>query len=135
VIERKLTSVPPARTPEEAARLPDGRLPFTQKGRTLSEEADDHYGRGARDSHLDFDTGERCITDGVPNPYWTGYNNNYQIVQKRDHVVMLGELYSKLEGVSTRPPSHSSEVSEARPPANPAGRLPPSCGRRRSRRR
>jgi hypothetical protein len=72
---------------------PDGRLPFTPEGRKLAERAAQHYGAGARDSHFDFDTGERCLTDGVPIPYWTGYNNNYQIVQTPQFLVIRGEMY------------------------------------------
>ena len=75
---------------------PDGRIPFTPKGRELATRSTDHYGAGARDSHFDFDTGERCLTDGIPIPYWTGYNNNYQIVQTQDHLVIFGELYHNL---------------------------------------
>ena len=75
---------------------PDGRIPFTPRGRELATRASDHYGTGPRDSHVDFDTGERCLTDGIPIPYWTGYNNNYQIVQTRDHLVIFGEMYHNL---------------------------------------
>jgi hypothetical protein len=72
---------------------PDGRIPFTPEGRTLATKSSDHYGTGPRDSHLDLDTGERCLTDGVPIPYWTGYNNNVQIVQTPTHMMIFGELY------------------------------------------
>jgi hypothetical protein len=72
---------------------PDGKLPFTPDGRTASTRAAQHYGRGARDSHVDFDTGERCLTDGMPIPYWTGYNNNYQIVQTPHYVVIQAEMF------------------------------------------
>jgi hypothetical protein len=75
---------------------PDGRIPYTAEGRELATRSSDHYGTGPRDSHLDLDTGERCLTDGMPIPYWTGYNNNYQIVQTRDHLVIFGELYHNL---------------------------------------
>jgi len=75
---------------------PDGRIPFTPEGRDLSVRAARHYGAGARDSHVDFDTGERCLTDGMPIPYWTGYNNNYQIVQTPQHVAILAEMFHDL---------------------------------------
>jgi hypothetical protein len=75
---------------------PDGRLPYTEEGRRLAQQSADHYGAGARDSHVDFDTGERCLTDGMPIPYWTGYNNNYLFVQTPDHLVIHGELYSNV---------------------------------------
>jgi hypothetical protein len=72
---------------------PDGRLPFTPEGRALATRHSSHYGVGARDSYVDLDTGERCLTDGVPIPYWTGYNNNYQIVQTPQHVVIVAEMF------------------------------------------
>jgi len=44
---------------------------------------------------LDVDTGERCITDGIP---WTpgAYNNNYQIVQSPGNVGIVHEMYREL---------------------------------------
>lgn len=44
---------------------------------------------------LDVDTGERCITDGIP---WTpgAYNNNYQIVQSPGTVGIVHEMYREL---------------------------------------
>lgn len=72
---------------------PDGRLPLTPEGRRLSQEAATHYGRGARDNPEDFDTGERCLTDGLPLPYWTGYNNNYLIIQTPQHVILQAEMF------------------------------------------
>ena len=42
-----------------------------------------------------FDTGERCITDGLP--YLPGpYNNNYLIMQTPDHVAIYYEMYHDL---------------------------------------
>ena len=29
----------------------------------------------------------------MPIPYWTGYNNNYQIVQTPQHVMIRSEMY------------------------------------------
>ena len=72
---------------------PDGRLPFTPEGRALAVRHSSHYGTGPRDNPEDLDTGERCLTDGVPIPYWTGYNNNYQIVQTPQHVMIRSEMY------------------------------------------
>ena len=72
---------------------PDGRLPFTPEGRARDRNSSGHYGTGPRDGPEDLDTGERCITDGVPIPYWTGYNNNYQIVQTPQHVMIRSEMY------------------------------------------
>jgi len=72
---------------------PDGRIPFTSEGRAMATRASGHYGTGARDSYTDLDTGERCLTDGMPIPYWTGYNNNYVIVQTPQHVVLVAEMF------------------------------------------
>ena len=47
---------------------------------------------GARNSWVDVDTGERCLTDGVPM-FWVQPNPNHQIVQTPDHVVILHEMY------------------------------------------
>ena len=44
---------------------------------------------------LDVDTGERCITDGIP---WTpgAYNNNYLIVQSPGNIAITHEMYREL---------------------------------------
>jgi hypothetical protein len=50
-------------------------------------------GRKARDSYLDFDTWDRCITRGLPAsmfPY--RYNNGIEIVQAPGYVVILMEM-------------------------------------------
>lgn len=53
---------------------------------------------------LDVDTGERCITDGIP---WTpgAYNNNYLIVQSPGNIAILHEMYRELRviGIGERP--------------------------------
>ena len=74
---------------------PDGRIPFTEVGREHNELSSAHYGVGKRDSYVDLDTGERCLTDGLPLRY-SGYNANYQIFQSRDHVAILGEMFRDL---------------------------------------
>lgn len=44
---------------------------------------------------LDVDTGERCLTDGIPwVPY--AYNNNYQIVQSQGQVAIVHEMFREL---------------------------------------
>jgi hypothetical protein len=78
---------------------PDGRLPFTPEGRAHDRKSSAHYGTGPRDGPEDLDTGERCLTDGVPIPYWTGYNNNYQIVQTPTHVMIRSEMYHNVRVV------------------------------------
>ena len=73
----------------------DGRIPFTEAGREHSRVSSARYGVGPRDSYVDLDTGERCLTDGLPLRY-SGYNANYQIFQTADHVAILGEMFRDL---------------------------------------
>jgi hypothetical protein len=73
----------------------DGQLPFTDAGRERNLVSSAHYGVGARDSYVDLDTGERCLTDGLPLRY-AGYNANYQIFQTPGHVAILGEMFRDL---------------------------------------
>jgi hypothetical protein len=70
----------------------DGRIPFTEAGLARFRESNAHYGKGARGIWTDFDTGERCLTDGVP-VYFTGYNNNYQIFQTETAVAIVSEMF------------------------------------------
>jgi hypothetical protein len=70
----------------------DGRIPFTAEGRSAQTRSRARYGKGPFDSSLDLDTGERCLTDGMPI-YFAGYNNNYQFFQSPASVVILHELY------------------------------------------
>ena len=71
---------------------PDGQILYTPAGRDYYDILDARYGVGPRDSHLDLDTGERCITDGLPLRF-SGYNSSYQIFQTPDHVAILGEMF------------------------------------------
>jgi hypothetical protein len=73
----------------------DGKIPFTMEGRAAQTRSRARYGKGPYDSWLDLDTGERCLTDGLP-VYFTGYNNNYQIFQSPSAVVILHELYHEM---------------------------------------
>ena len=87
---------------------PDGRLPFTEEGRRHQIRSSARYGVGPRDSWVDLDTGERCLTDGMPLPYWTGYNNNYQLFQSRDYVVILAEMFRDRRIIPLDGRSHGS---------------------------
>ena len=78
---------------------PDGRIPYRPEGRDYYDVSDARYGVGPRDSHLDLDTGERCITDGLPLRF-SGYNSSYQIFQTPDHVAILGEMFRDLRIIS-----------------------------------
>ena len=71
---------------------PDGRIPFTPEGRRAQVRSKARYGKGTYDSYRDLDTGERCLTDGLPI-YFAGYNNNYQIFQTRNSITILHEYF------------------------------------------
>ena len=71
---------------------PDGRIPYTSEMRERQRLQGAYRVSGARNSWVDVDTGERCLTDGVPM-FWLGYNPNHQIMQTRDHVVILHEMF------------------------------------------
>jgi len=74
---------------------PDGRIPYTPDARKAQELTDAAYGMGSFNNHLEIDTGERCLTDGLPFvPYF--YNNNYQILQTPQHVAILHEMYQEV---------------------------------------
>ena len=70
----------------------DGRIPYTPEMRERQRRQVVYRVSGARHSWVDVDTGERCLTDGVPM-FWLGYNPNHQIVQTPDHVVILHEMF------------------------------------------
>ena len=44
---------------------PDGRIPWAPGKREESDAERARYGVGPYDSHLDLDTGERCLSDGA----------------------------------------------------------------------
>ncbi len=71
---------------------PDGRIPYTAAMAERGRLQADYRVNGARRSWVDVDTGERCLTDGVPM-FWLGYNPNHQIVQTPDHVVIVHEMF------------------------------------------
>ena len=71
---------------------PDGRIPYTPAMRERGRLQAAYRVNGARNSWVDVDTGERCLTDGLPM-FWLGYNPNHQIVQTPDHVVVLHEMF------------------------------------------
>ena len=71
---------------------PDGRIPYTPEIRERGRLQAIYRVSGQRNSWVDVDTGERCLTDGVPM-FWLGYNPNHQIVQTPDHIVVLHEMF------------------------------------------
>jgi len=88
------STVVPTRRTSLIVDPPDGRIPFTPEGRRHTTVSSARYGVGPYESYVDLDTGERCLTDGPP-VWFSGYNNNYQIVQSPGYVLVHHELYSE----------------------------------------
>ena len=75
----------------------DGRIPWRAHARVASDRERARYGVGPFESYVDLDTGERCITDGLPNMVpLQPYNMNLQVFQSPRQVVMLHEMYHEL---------------------------------------
>ena len=71
----------------------DGQFPFLQGGRQKDIFAQWRAaGHGAMDGPEIRSAGERCLSRGVPPIVVPPYNANYQIVQTRDYVMLLGEM-------------------------------------------
>ena len=79
---------------------PDGRIPWLPAAQTGITERRNIRGamlesEETAKSWLDLDTGERCITDGIPwIPY--AYNNNYEIIQSPGYVAIRHEMFNEL---------------------------------------
>ncbi|RUA00239.1 MAG: hypothetical protein DSY84_06970 [Candidatus Neomarinimicrobiota bacterium] len=72
---------------------PDGKIPWAPDGRRRLEIDLTKYGVGPFDSWEDADTGERCLTDGLPLVPLQGYNMNYHILQSPGWVAILNEMF------------------------------------------
>ncbi len=72
---------------------PDGKIPWTEAGRRRLGADNAKYGVGPFDSWEDADTGERCLTDGLPFVPLQGYNMNYHILQSPGWVAILNEMF------------------------------------------
>ena len=72
---------------------PDGKIPWTSAGRRRLESDLARYGVGPFNSWEDADTGERCLTDGLPLVPLQGYNMNYHILQSPGWVLILNEMF------------------------------------------
>ena len=81
---------------------PHGRIPYTATAR----DGERPYGAGPWDSHLDLDTGERCLGDGLPQ-IWFGDNPYHQIFQTPSDVVIVHEMYKqrRIIPIDGRPPT------------------------------
>ena len=71
----------------------DGRIPWTEVASVENRKERGRYGVGPYESWVDFDTGERCITDGLPMVPLQPYNMNHHILQAPGLVVILHEMY------------------------------------------
>ena len=72
---------------------PDGRIPWSEAGHARLESDTASYGVGPYDSWVDADTGERCLTDGLPLVPLQGYNMNYHILQAPGWIAILNEMF------------------------------------------
>ena len=72
---------------------PDGRIPWKPEAQEEYARSAARYGVGPFDSWEDLDTGERCLTDGLPMVPLQGYNMNYHILQTPRYVVILHEMF------------------------------------------
>ena len=89
---------------------PDGRIPWSEAGRARLESDTARYGVGPYDSWVDADTGERCLTDGLPLVPLQGYNMNYHILQAPGWIAILNEMFHEwrvipLDGRTPLPPA------------------------------
>ena len=73
---------------------PDGRIPWRSDSPISAANRNEGRGVDYWDDHTDLDTGERCITDGMPHVPWV-YNNNYQILQSPGYIAILHEQYNE----------------------------------------
>ena len=92
---------------------PDGKIPWTPAGRRRLESDLARYGVGPFDSWEDADTGERCLTDGLPLVPLQGYNMNYHILQSPGWVMILNEMFHEYRVIPVDGRAHlPSEVGQ-----------------------
>lgn len=75
---------------------PDGRIPPLTTEAQKRSDANRQTWRGPAASWLDRDTGERCLTDGLPITPLQSYNLNFQILQTPEYVAIFAEMYHDL---------------------------------------
>ena len=85
---------------------PTGRIPWTTAGRQRLDADSGKYGVGPFDSWEDADTGERCLTDGLPFVPLQGYNMNYHILQSPGWVAILNEMFHEYRLIPTDGRTH-----------------------------
>ena len=85
---------------------PDGRIPWSEAGRSRLAVDSTKYGVGPFDSWEDADTGERCLTDGLPFVPLQGYNMNYHVLQSPGWVAILNEMFHAYRLIPTDGRTH-----------------------------
>ncbi len=80
---------------------PDGRIPWTPEGHARLESDSGRYGVGPFNDWTDADTGERCLTDGLPFVPLQGYNMNYHILQAPGWIAMMNEMFHEYRLIPT----------------------------------
>ena len=75
---------------------PDGKIPWIPEAKAASDRERARYGVGPYEAPEDFDTGERCLSDGATMAPLMPYNMNYRILQTPDHVVIWQEMYHEV---------------------------------------
>ena len=98
---------------------PDGKIPWTATGQRRLESDLARYGVGPFNSWEDADTGERCLTDGLPLVPLQGYNMNYHILQSPGWVLILNEMFHEyrvipVDGRAHLPPEVGQLLGDAR---------------------
>jgi len=87
---------------------PNGRIPWTAEAELANATRNPGRGSDYWDSYTDLDTGERCMTDGLPFvPY--AYNNNYQIFQSPGYVAILHEMFRERRIIPLAGRPHTGE--------------------------
>ena len=89
------SKVVPTRRTSLVIDPPDGRVPplTPEAQRRTAAAAEERKQRGPADNPEDRNLWEQCITRGVPTVMLPQpYNNNYEIIQTRDHVIILAEM-------------------------------------------
>lgn len=75
----------------------DGRIPWRPEAEIAAKQESARYGVGPYDSWVDLDTGERCISDGLPTMVpLQPYNMNFHIFQAPGVVAMSHEMYHEV---------------------------------------
>ena len=90
---------------------PDGRIPWRAEALEANANRDQGRGRDYWNSHNDLDTGERCITDGMPHVPWV-YNNNYQIFQAPGYMAIIHEQYNELRIIPLDGRPHLEDIDQ-----------------------